>query len=111
MSLTHDQATITMLSMREFNHSPTWTQTKAPNLSATVVGHVRNLGNNDVELINAYGTDALECTAKATDFPAQPAKFDTITLADGRSMVVQDVRTQIGYNGIVLLYKLYLKGK
>ena len=110
MSLAQDQATLTMLSLKQFDHSPTWTQTKAPNESAVVVGHVRNLGNNDIELINAYGADALECTAKAADFPITPVKFDNIKLADGRSLVVQDVRLQIGYNGVVILYKMYLKG-
>ena len=33
MSLAQDQATLTMLSLREFDHSPVWTQTKAPNQS------------------------------------------------------------------------------
>ena len=111
MSAAQDQATLTMLSLREFNHSPVWTQTKPPNQTKTVIGHVRNLGNNDIELINAYGTGTLECTAKAADFPVPPIKFDQIRLADGRAFIVQDVRTQIGYNGTVLLYKLYLKGK
>ena len=111
MSLAQDQATLTMLSLREFDHSPTWTATKPPHESKTVIGHVRNLGSNDIELINAYGADAFECTCKAADFPIQPLKFDKITLADGRSFVVQDVRSQIGYNGTIILYKMYLKGK
>ena len=110
MSLAQDQATLTMLSLREFDHSPTWTATKGGE-TKTVIGHVRNLGNNDIELINAYGADAFECTAKAADFPIQPLKFDKITLKDGRIFVVQDVRSQIGYNGTVILYKMYLKGK
>ena len=111
MSLAQDQATLTMLSLREFDHSPTWTQTKPPHQSKTVIGHIRNLGNNDIELINAYGNDAFECTAKAQDFPVTPVKFDKMTLADGRTFVIQDVRSQIGYNGTVILYKMYLKGK
>ena len=64
-----------------------------------------------MELINAYGNDAFECTAKAQDFPTPPIKFDKITLADGRAFVIQDVRSQIGYNGTVILYKMYLKGR
>ncbi len=47
MSLAQDQATLTMLSLREFDHSPTWTATKGGE-TKTVIGHVRNLGNNGI---------------------------------------------------------------
>ena len=111
MTAAHDTAIINMLRMREFNHNPTWTEAKPPHDTKRIVGHVRNLGNNDTELINTYGNDALEATCLAADFPKAPIKFDKLTLADGRILIVQDVRTQIGFNGAVLIYKLYLKGR
>ena len=92
-----------------FNHSPQWEEAKPPHATSACVGHRRQLGSNDTELVNAYGIDAVEITVLASTLPKAPAKFDKFTV-NGQNHIVQDVRQQIGFGGTVLLYRAYCKG-
>lgn len=110
MTLAMDNAMVGLLQRAEFNHAPVWTAAKPPAPTATVVGHLRQLGKGDEELINAYGTDGVEITCKADDFPQPPEKFDAF-LVKGHRYVAQDVRMQVGFSGSPLLYRIYAKGR
>ena len=108
MSAAHDQALLQLLSMPEFNHSPTWTQAKPPNASKVVTGHRRFIGSDEETLINAYGTGSIEMISKAADFTAIPEKFDEFNVK-GDIYIVHDVKHQIGFNGTVLFYRCFCK--
>ena len=110
MTAAMDSALINMLAMAEFDHAPVWTAAKPPAPTATVVGHLRQLGKGDEELIQSFGVDAVEITCKATDFPQQPVKFDNFVVK-GHRYIAQDVRMQIGFSGAPLLYRIYCKGR
>ena len=110
MSLAMDSAMIKMLAMAEFNHAPVWTAAKPPSPSATVVGHLRQLGKGDEELVNAYGADGVEITCRVSDFTQAPEKFDAFVVK-GHRYVAQDVRMQVGFSGSPLLYRIYAKGR
>ena len=110
MTAAMDSALIGLLAKAEFDHAPQWTAAKPPSPSATVVGHLRQLGKGDEELINAIGIDGVEITCKADDFPQAPVKFDAMVVK-GHRYVVQDVRMQVGFSGVPLLYRLYCKGR
>ena len=110
MTAAMDNALIGLLAKAEFDHAPVWTAAKPPQPTATVVGHLRQLGKGDEELINAYGADGVEITCKATDFPQAPEKFDAFVVK-GHRYVAQDVRMQIGFSGAPLLYRIYCKGR
>ena len=110
MTVAMDNAIVGLLARPEFDHQPTWTAAKPPAPTATVSGHLRQLGKGDEELINAYGTDGVEITCKAADFPQQPEKFDAFVVK-GHRYVAQDVRMQVGFAGAPLLYRIYAKGR
>jgi hypothetical protein len=110
MTVAMDNAVLGMLGRAEFDHAPTWTAAKPPSPSATVVGHLRQLGSKDVELVNAYGIDAVEITCRADSFPQAPIKFDHIVVK-GHSYIAQDVRMQVGFSGAPILYRIYAKGR
>ena len=109
MSAANDAALLDLLALSEFDHKPTWKQAKPPQTTKQVTGHVRQLGIKDETLVNAYGIDAVEITCKVADFPFAPAKFDSFTVGTHK-YVAQDVRTQIGFAGVPLLYRVYAKG-
>ena len=108
MSAAQDTAMLQLLGMAEFNHAPVWTQAKPPQASATVTGHRRFIGNDETTLINAYGTDAVEMIVKASDFTTTPEKFDEFNVK-GDNYVVHEVKHQVGFAGIVLLYRCFCK--
>ena len=110
MTVAMDNAMIAVLQRAEFNHAPVWTAAKPPAPTATVSGHLRQLGKDDEELINAYGADGVEITCKAADFPQAPVKFDAFVVK-GHRYTAQDVRMQIGFSGAPLLYRIYAKGR
>lgn len=110
MTAAMDNAMVGMLRRAEFDHAPVWTAAKPPSPSATVVGHLRQLGKGDEELVNAYGADAVEITCLFSDFTQAPEKFDAFVVK-GHRYVAQDVRMQVGFSGTPLLYRIYAKGR
>ena len=110
MTAAMDSAIVGLLKRPEFDHRPTWTAAKPPAPTATVSGHLRQLGKGDEELIQSYGVDGVEITCKANDFPQAPVKFDAFVVK-GHRYIVQDVRMQVGFAGAPLLYRIYAKGR
>lgn len=89
--------------------SMTWRQTKAPHASKTVVGYIRMVGKDEIELINAYGMNAKILTLAAKDFTVKPEKFDTFVVGADKytASAIQDVML----NNAVAFYKVYLRGQ
>ena len=104
-----DAAVLTTL-LGTFDHNPVWKQAKPPHDTKTVVGHKRNFGSNETELVNAYGIDGVELIVKASDFTLAPEKFDRFTVG-GEVYTVTDVKAQRGFNNAVILYRCYSRGK
>ena len=104
-----DAAVLTTL-LGTFDHKPVWTQAKPPHATKTVVGHKRNFGSNETELVNAYGIDGVELIVKASDFATAPEKFDKFTV-DTEVYTVTDVKPQRGFNNSVIIYRCYSRGK
>jgi hypothetical protein len=86
-----------------------WRQTKAPNLMANMTIGVRRTSKNDQEIINAYGQGVILGTAKASDFPVPPEKFDTFVV-EGQTLTVTSANP-VALNNKIIMYKLIMKGK
>ena len=104
-----DTALLTTL-LGTFDHAPVWRQAQAPHTTQTVVGHKRNFGASETELVGAYGIDGCEIICKAASFPTPPTKFDRFTI-DGEVFTVTDVKPQRGFNNSVILYRCFSRGK
>ena len=104
-----DAAVLTTL-LGTFDHKPVWDQAKPPHANKTVTGHKRGFGADETELVNAYGVNGCEMIVKASDFAAQPEKFDQFTVGSER-YTVDAVRPQRGFNNSVILYRCFCKGK
>ena len=104
-----DAAVLTTL-LGTFDHAPVWRMAAPPHTSKTVVGHKRNFGSAETELVNAYGIDGCEIIVKASDFPTPPAKFDRFTI-DGEVFTITDAKPQRGFNNSIILYRCYSRGK
>ena len=93
-----------------FDHAPVWRQAQAPHNTKTVVGHVRNFGSAETEVVASYGIDGVEIICRAKDFVVPPMKFDRFTIGN-LVYTAQDVKEQRGFQNQLLVYRIFCKGK
>ena len=87
----------------------TWNQAKPPKQTASFKVGFKHAGKQDIGVVNDYGIAAVIITAKASDFPVAPQKFDDIVL-NGETYTLEAVHP-IHINGTLALYKCYSRGK
>jgi len=92
----------------------TWTQTKTPNASQSIVAGFKSVSWNDQELINAFGIGAKIFTIKVVDI-AVVEKFDSITVNDDIGNPIEkyvlDAVMPVHLNGIHIFHKAIVKGR
>lgn len=90
--------------------SATWKQTKPPTRSILMTIGAKNVGRDDVEVVNAVGINGRILTTRAIDFDNEiPAKFDIFTIGTN-DWVANNVQ-EIWLNGVVLGWKIYARAR
>ena len=89
--------------------SITWEQSKPPQQTATAMAHVKWAGNDDLEVVNAYGHGTVTIVVPANALPHIPEKLDVIRCALG-TFTVQAAHKVIVSNA-VSFWRLYAKGR
>jgi len=86
----------------------TWIQAKEPQETKEVVLGFKSASWRDEELINAFGIGAKVFTVKASDI-AVIEKFDRFTIHGER--YTADSAMPVHLNGLLFLWKVYIRGK
>jgi hypothetical protein len=84
-----------------------WSSTRTPGQTATMTIGCRTAGNQDQEIINAYGIGTLILTARAVDFPIPPEKFDVFTI--GADTAVANAVHEVRLNDLLIGFKIYAR--
>ena len=85
-----------------------WTRAKAAGAAANLTVGFKTAGVKDVEIVNAYGINAIILTVRAIDVTVPPEKFDTFVVSGQR--ITADAVHPVHLNGSVIGWKIYARG-
>jgi hypothetical protein len=86
----------------------TWSRAKSPTPTVALTVGFKTAGVKDVEIVNAYGLNAIVITVRASDVSVSPEKFDSFTI-NGTRYIADDV-SPILLNASAVGWKIYVKG-
>ncbi len=81
---------------------------KSPGSTVSLVVGFKTAGVKDVEVVNAYGLNAVIITVAAKDTTTAPEKFDVLTINGVRHTA--DAVHPVHLNGTIIGWKVYVRG-